>query len=95
MRALLALIGLAALVVVVMMSLGLLTLQTKPGSLPSLSVNGGTAPEVKANVATVTLGTANKTIDVPTVTTTEKTITVPTMKMEKPGDGTTNTTATQ
>jgi len=95
MRALLALIGLAALVVVVMMSLGLMTLHTKSGSLPTVSFNGGKAPEVKADVATVTMGMENKTIDVPTVTTTQKTISVPTVKMEKPGDGTGNAAAAQ
>ena len=90
MRALLALVGIAAVVIAVMLSLGLLTLKTTPGSLPSVSVNGGAAPTVDANVATVSVGTANKTIDVPTVTTVEKTITVPTVKMNKPTDAATS-----
>jgi hypothetical protein len=84
MRFLLVLVGLAALIVAGMMALGLMTLQTKPGSLPSVSFNAGTAPVVKANVATVSVGTENKTVDVPTVTTTQKTITVPTVTMNKP-----------
>ena len=91
MRALLALVGIAAVVVAILVSLGLLTLKTTPGSLPSVSVNGGTAPSVDANMATVSVGTANKTIEVPTVTTTEKTITVPTVSMSKPGEPTGNT----
>ena len=95
MRALLALVGIAAVVVAVLLSLGLLTLKTTPGSMPSISVNGGTPPSVDANLATVTLGTENKTIDVPTVTTTEKTITVPTVKMSKPGDAANNSAAAQ
>ncbi|CUS44278.1 hypothetical protein NDN01_22780 [Sphingomonas sp. QA11] len=86
MRALLALVGIAAVVVAILLSLGLLTLKTTPGSLPTVSVNGGAAPSVDANLATVSVGTTNKTIEVPTVTTTEKTITVPTVKMNKPGD---------
>ncbi|MEP7005095.1 MAG: hypothetical protein ABI810_03865 [Sphingomonas bacterium] len=93
MRFLLALIGLAAVVVVVMLSLGLMTLNTTPGSLPTVSLNGGSAPSVNANVATVTMGTEDKTINVPTVTTTEKTITVPTMTMNKPGEPTGNSAA--
>jgi hypothetical protein len=93
MRFLLALIGLAAVVVAVMLSLGLMTLKTTPGSMPSVSFNGGTAPTVNANVATVTMGTTNTTIDVPTVTTTQKTITVPTVTMNKPGEPTGNTSA--
>ena len=91
MRALLALVGIAAVVVAILVSLGLLTLKTTPGSLPSISVNGGTAPSVDANMATVSVGTTNKTIEVPTVTTTEKTITVPTVRMSKPGEPTGNT----
>ena len=70
--------------VAILLSLGLLTLQTKPGSLPSVSVNGGSAPTVDANLATVSLGTENKTVDVPTVGTTEKTIAVPTLTVSKP-----------
>lgn len=91
MRALLALVGIAAVVVVVMLSLGLLTLKTTPGSLPQVSVNGGAAPTVDANVATVSVGTANKTIEVPKVTTVEKTISVPTVNVNKPVDASTNT----
>ena len=94
MRALLALVGLAAVVVAVLLSLGLLTLKTTPGSLPSVSVNGGTAPSVDANLATVSVGTANKTIEVPTVTTTEKMITVPTVTRSKPAE-TNNSAAAQ
>jgi hypothetical protein len=93
MRFLLALVGLAAVVVAVLLSLGLMTLKTTPGSLPSVSFNGGSAPSVDANLATVTVGTENKTIDVPTVTTTQKTITVPTVAVNKPGEPAANSTA--
>ena len=89
MRALLVLIGLAALVVAGLLATGMMTLQTTPGSLPSLHFVGGKAPAVKADVATISVGTENKTIDVPTVTTTPKTITVPTVTMNKPGEGNT------
>ena len=84
MRALLVLIGLAALVVAGLMATGMMTLQTTPGSLPSLHLDGGKAPAVKANVATISVGTENRSIDVPTVTTTSKTITVPTVTMDTP-----------
>ena len=86
MRFLLALVGLAALVVVALVSLGMLKLDTKAGSLPSVSVNGGKAPSVDAKMATVEFGTENKTIEVPTVTTTTKTVAVPTLKMTRPSD---------
>ena len=86
MRALLALIGLAALVVVVMISLGLMTFTANSGALPSLHWEGGKAPAVQANVAHISVGMENKTVAVPTVTTTDKTIAVPTMTIDKPGN---------
>ena len=86
MRALLVLVGLAALVFVVLLSLGMVTFQTTPGSLPQVAVQGGQAPEFKAEVGTVALGTTNKTVEVPTVTTTTKTIAVPTLEVQKPAN---------
>ena len=94
MRFLLALVGLAALVVVALVSLGMLKIDTKSGSLPSISLNGGKAPEVTANMATIELGTTNKTIEVPTVTTTTKTVAVPTLTVNKPADANGNTVTT-
>lgn len=93
MRFLLALIGIAAVIVVAMVSLGLLSFQTRPGTLPSVHVDGGTAPAVSANVAKLSVGTEDKVVDVPTVGTTQKTIAVPTIHMTKPGDGTSNASA--
>lgn len=81
MRAILILIGLAALVLVVLMSLGMVSLQTSPGQLPTLQ--GGKPPEVKANVGSIGLATTNKTVEVPTVTTTEKTIAVPSIEVRQ------------
>ncbi len=95
MRFLLALVGLAALVVVALVSLGMLKLDTKAGSLPSVSVAGGKAPEVTANMATVEFGTARKTVEVPTVTTKTKTIAVPTLTVNKPAGADGNTVTTR
>ncbi len=86
MRFLLVLIGLAALVFVVLLSLGMVTFQTSPGTLPSVAVQGGKAPEFKAEVGKIELGTTNKTVEVPAVTTTTKTIAVPTLQVEKPAN---------
>jgi hypothetical protein len=61
MRFLLALIGLAAVVLIILLATGMLRLD---GSAGSLKVTG-TPPSVTANVATVTTGT--KTVEVPTV----------------------------
>lgn len=88
MRAILVLIGLAALVLVVMMSLGMVSFQTTPGSLPTLQ--GGQVPTVKADVGSIDLTTTNKTVEVPAVTTTERTIAVPAIEVRKaPAPGST------
>lgn len=84
MRALLVLVGLAALVVAGLLASGMMTLNVSPGNIPHVALEGGKAPEVNANVATVQFGTENKTIEVPTVTTTERTIAVPTLRVDKP-----------
>jgi hypothetical protein len=86
MRFLLAVVGIAALVVVALVSLGMLKINTSAGSLPSINVAGGKAPEVDAKMATVEFGTANKQVEVPTVGTTTKTVAVPTLHINKPVD---------
>ena len=73
----------------------MLRIDTKAGSLPSVSVNGGKAPEVTANMATVEFGTTNKTVEVPTVGTTTKTIAVPTLTLTKPTGADGNTVTAQ
>ena len=85
MRALLILVGLAALALAGAWSLGLVSIdQTKIAQMPSLKLEGGQAPAFTANVATIEIGTENKTIEVPTVTTTKQTVAVPTVSVNKP-----------
>jgi hypothetical protein len=86
MRFLVGLIAIAALVVIALLSFGFLTIQGSAGSLPTLKVEGGKAPQVTANMATVTVGTENKTVEVPTVGTTQKTVAVPTLNVTKPSE---------
>lgn len=87
MRALLILVGLAALAVLGAWSLGLINIdQSKVALAPALKMEGGQAPEFTVNMAKIEIGTENKTIEVPTVGTTTRTITVPTMTVEKPGN---------
>lgn len=95
MRFLLALVGIAALVVVALVSLGMLKIDGRSGSLPSLSVSGGKAPAVDAKMATVEFGTEKKSVEVPTVGTTTKTISVPTLHVNKPVDTNGNTVSAQ
>lgn len=85
MRALLVLVGLAALALVGAMSLGLVTVkQTKTASLPDISFNGGSTPAFKADVANVSIGMENTTVALPTVEMKQQTIAVPAVKVTKP-----------
>ncbi|OYY71610.1 hypothetical protein [Sphingomonas sp. 28-63-12] len=87
MRAILILVGLAALAVVGAWSLGFISIdQSKVAQAPQLKLEGGQVPEFTVNMAKIEIGTENKTIDVPTVGTTQKTISVPTMTVEKPAN---------
>jgi hypothetical protein len=83
MRGLLAILGLAAVAIVVLMSLGMLSIQMQPGALPTIRFEGGKAPGIAADVGDVGMGTTNKTIQVPTITMENKTIQVPTVEVEK------------
>jgi len=66
MRTLLALLGVAALVVLGLMMTGYLKIgQTQTAQLPRLE--GGQAPKFEASVAKVEVGTENKTVEVPKV----------------------------
>ena len=70
MRGLLVLIGLIAIAVVVMMSLGMLSFtQSTSGSLPTvaLDVKGGELPKIKAETGSVDIVTTNTTVSVPTL----------------------------
>ena len=63
MRFLLSLIAIAAIVVIVLLWTGMLTLG---GTIGSIKVTGA-APDISANIATVTLGTENRMVEVPKV----------------------------
>ena len=66
MRALLVLLGVAALVLLAAMALGFIRFdQTQTAQLPRLE--GGQAPKFEADVAKVNVGTEQKTVDVPRV----------------------------
>ncbi len=67
MRGILILVGLLALIAVVLMYSGLLNVQTAPGEMPKIKVEGGQLPKVKAETGSIDLTTENKTIEVPKV----------------------------
>jgi hypothetical protein len=89
MRAILALIGLAALVVVVLMSLGMLRITQQQGAtLPSISFDakGGKMPQFKAETGEVGIGTSNTTVQVPTIEMKNTTVTFPTIEVKQAGN---------
>ncbi len=63
MRALLVLLGLAAIVLVVLMTFRMISIDG--GSLPTVRVEAGTAPKV--DVGTIDVGTVDKTVAVPVI----------------------------
>lgn len=84
MRAILVILGLAALVVIGLISLGMLRIeQTASGTLPSIRFEGGRAPQFKADMGKVGVGTVNKTVRVPTVEMRNTTVAVPTLEMRR------------
>jgi hypothetical protein len=92
MRGILVLIGLAAVAVVVLMSLGMLRVEQQQGAtLPSITFDakGGQLPTFKAETGTVGIGTTNTTVQLPNVEMKNTTVTLPTIEVKQAG----NTTA--
>ena len=83
MRAILALVGLIALVVVALMMFGMLRLDQQQGAtLPKLSISGGSLPKYKAETGSVGIGTTNASVQVPTVEMKNATVTLPQIQVK-------------
>jgi hypothetical protein len=66
MRAILVLLGIVALVAIVLLSFGFISLdQTQSAQAPRIRVEGGQAPEFKVDVGKVDVTTTNRTVEVP------------------------------
>lgn len=89
MRAILILVGIAALAVIVLSSLGMLSIEQQQGmSLPRVSLNaeGGQLPKFKAETGSIDIGTTNTSVEVPTMEMKNKSVSVPTIQV-KPAPG--------
>ncbi|MGN7160678.1 hypothetical protein [Sphingomonas sp. SAFR-052] len=76
MRAILVLLGVAALIVAALMSFGFIDLnQTRAAALPNVRLEGGQTPKFDVDVGKVDVGTVNRTVEVPAV------------KVERPANG--------
>ncbi|WP_404336575.1 hypothetical protein AB2M62_19685 [Sphingomonas sp. MMS12-HWE2-04] len=88
MRAILTLIGLAALVLVGLLATGMLRLDQQTGaSLPrvTFSAEGGQLPKFKAETGTVGIGSSNKSVELPTVEMKDTTVSLPTIEVKQAG----------
>jgi len=83
MRAIVTILVIIVVIAIIAVATGFVNLHSTPGSLPKVSVEGGQAPTVAANVGSVDLGTRNETVDVPKVDTVKKTVAVPTVAVHK------------
>jgi hypothetical protein len=83
MRAVVTILAIIVVIAIIAVATGFVNLHSTPGSLPKVSVEGGKAPTVAADVGSVDLGTKNTTVDVPKVDTVKKTVAVPTVAVHK------------
>ncbi|UZK65731.1 hypothetical protein [Sphingomonas sp. M1-B02] len=86
MRGILVLIGLIAIAVVILMSLGMLNIQQQQGaSLPDVTFDakGGQLPKFSAETGSVGIGSTNTSVEVPTVEMKNATVTLPTIEVRQ------------
>lgn len=68
MRAILVLLGVAALIVAALMTFQFIGIdQTRPAALPQVRVEAGQAPRFDVDVGKVDVGTVNRTVEVPAI----------------------------
>ena len=85
-RFLLIILVLVILAAIAAVATGYVNLHGSPGTAPKISIEGGKAPSINADVGSIDLGTKNSTVEVPTVGTTEKKVSTPTVTVKKPGE---------
>jgi len=85
MRGVLILIGVVVLLGIVAVATGFVNLSGDEGKLPEVSVQGGRAPSIDADVGRVDVGTKDTSVTVPKVEvgTTEEKVEVPTVDVKK------------
>ena len=84
MRALLALLVLAVLVVIILFATNFWTADVKEGALPDVNVSatGGSLPAVDIQSKKIVVGTTETEVDVPKVETEKKTVEVPVVAVD-------------
>ena len=74
MRAVVTILAIIVVIAIIAVATGFVNLHGNSGALPTVKVEGGQAPTVKADVGSVDVGTKNTTVDVPKVETVKKTV---------------------
>jgi hypothetical protein len=83
MRAIVTILAIVVVIAIIAVATGFVNLHGSPGELPTVKVEGGQAPAVKADVGSVDVGTKNTSVDVPKVETVKKKVEVPTVEVHK------------
>jgi hypothetical protein len=83
MRAVVTILAIVVVIAIIAVATGFVNLHGSPGTLPTVKVEGGQAPAVKADVGSVDVGTKNASVDVPKVETVKKKVEVPTVAVHK------------
>jgi len=86
MRAILTLLALVVILGIVAVATGFVNLSGHAGSLPKVSVQGGQAPSVKADVGSIDVGTSTANVTVPTVGTRQEQVKVPKVHVKTAGE---------
>ena len=86
MRAIVTILAIIVVIGILAVATGFVNLHSRPGSLPTVAVSGGSLPKVSADVGTIDVGTKNKMVDVPKVDvgSTRQQVSVPTVEVNKP-----------
>ena len=83
MRAVVTILAIIVVIAIIAVATGFVNLHGNSGSLPTVKVEGGQAPTMKADVGSIDVGSENKTVAVPKVGTVDKTVKVPTVAVHK------------
>jgi hypothetical protein len=83
MRALVTILAIIVVIAIIAVWTGFINLHGSAGSLPKVSVQGGQAPTVAADVGSIDVGSKNSSVDVPKVETVKKKVEVPTIAVHK------------
>ena len=86
MRAIVTILAIIVVIGIIAVATGFVDLHGDAGKAPTVSVSGGQAPRVSADVGRIDVGTKTSTVEVPKVTTTTKTVETPSISVKKADD---------